>query len=100
MYYCITITTVVDDVHAHPHIYITENPLLTVLVFPSVIQEHAVQKLVIVDGSERDELDCSLAVATQSGLYLRRISPQARIHYVLSRIKLQLDIDVTFIVCR
>jgi len=100
MYNCITITAIVDNIHAHPHIYIPENSLLTLLILPSVIQKHAVQKLVIVDGSERDELDCSLTVATQSSLYLRRMSSQARIYYVLSGIKLQLDIDVTLIVCR
>jgi len=54
MYNCITIAAIVNDVHAYPHIYIAENPLLALLVLPGVVQKHAVQKLVIVDRRERD----------------------------------------------
>ena len=53
MDYSVAIATVIDDVHTHPDIYISENPLLILLILPCVVQKHTMQKLVVVDFSQR-----------------------------------------------
>jgi len=83
----VAVATVVNDVHADPHVYVAEDTLLVVLVFASVVQEQAMQELIVVDLGERDELDGGLAVAAEGGFYFRRPALEGRVDNVLARLQ-------------
>lgn len=73
MNYCVSKTTVEENVHANPHIHWSKNALLILLIFASVVKEDAVKKFFTVDLSEWRDLDLFFTVAAESRL-LRWVS--------------------------
>jgi hypothetical protein len=71
MHNCIAETTIVDDVHAHPHIHRAKDALLVLLVLAGVVKEDTMQKFLALDVGERDYLYLLFTVAAQSGIFCR-----------------------------
>lgn len=70
MNHSIPVSALVYDFHAYPDIHASENFLLVLLVFASVVQEDAVQEFLVVDLIERTQLDRCFSIAADCSLLL------------------------------
>jgi hypothetical protein len=69
--YCVSKSTIEDDVHANPHIHRSKDALLVLLIFAGVVKEDTVKKLFTIDLSERHDLNLFFTVAAEGGLLSR-----------------------------
>ena len=89
--------TVVDDVHADPHVHPSEYALVVLLVVLGVVEEYPVKEVLLLERGAHLHLNGMLTVAAQGRVLLLKPPCQHRAYHVLPVLQVDLQVDVAVV---